>query len=351
MIYGANGYTGQLCAAEAVRRGEQPLLAGRNDEAVAQVALCHGLEHRSFSLRDPQSPSVTQALDGVDLVLHCAGPFSATSAPMLEACAGAASHYLDVTGEIEVFEAIHRQSARWSEAGIVVMPGVGFDVVPTYCLAAELARLVPGATRLRLGFQTLGGHTSAGTARTMIEGLGKPCAVRRGGEISSLRPGSLTRRIDFGSGPVATAAISWGDVSTAWYTTGIDDIEVYLALPEKLIQKMSWSARLGPVLQSGVVQRFLKWRVDATVRGPSAEVRERSSTALWGEVEAPDGARQSMTMTCPNGYSLTAEAAVDIAIRVAGGELAPGAWTPAGAFGPDLVLGYRGVQRSAAISG
>ncbi len=351
MIYGANGYTGELCAAEAVRRGDQPLLAGRNDEAVAQVAQRYGLEYRSFSLRDARSSSVARGLDGVDLVLHCAGPFSATSAPMLEACTRAGAHYLDVTGEIEVFEAIHSQNERWREAGIVVMPGVGFDVVPTDCLAAELARLLPGATRLRLAFQTLGGNTSAGTARTMVEGLGKPCAVRRGGEISSLRAGSLTRRVDFGSGPVETAAISWGDVSTAWYTTGIGDIEVYLALPEKLINKMSWTARMGPVLQSSLVQSFLKWRVDATVRGPNAEARERSSTALWGEVEAADGSRLSMSMTCPNGYSLTAEAAVDLAMRVAGGALAPGAWTPAGAFGPDFVLGYRGVHRAPAVMG
>jgi len=270
---------------------------------------------------------------------------------MLEACTRAGVHYLDVTGEIEVFEAIHSQAERWKEAGIVAMPGVGFDVVPTDCLAAELSRQLPGATRVRLAFQTLGGNTSAGTARTMVEGLGKPCAVRRGGEITPVPSGSLTRRIDFGSGEVACAAISWGDVSTAWYTTAIPDIEVYLALPEKLIAKMSLAARFEWVLQSKPVQSFLKWRVDATVRGPNAEARERSSTALWGEVEAADGSRLSMTMTCPNGYSLTAEAAVDLAMRVAGGDLAPGAWTPAGAFGPDFVLGYRGVHRAPAVVG
>ena len=142
-------------------------------------------------------------------------------------------------------------------------------------------------------------------------------------------------------------AISWGDVSTAWYTTGIPDIEVYLALPEKLIRKMGWSALLGPLLQWSPVQRFLKWRIDATVRGPSPE---RSSSRVWGEVEAEDGSRLSMRLTCPNGYSLTAEAAVDLALRVDEGSLAPGAWTPAAAFGPDLVLRYRGVSRSAALS-
>jgi len=347
MIYGANGYTGELCAVEAVRRGERPLLAGRNDTAVAAVAERLGLEHRCFALDAPAA--VAASLAGVGLVLHCAGPFSATSAVMVGACAQVGAHYLDVTGEIEVFESIHGQSERWRQAGIVAMPGVGFDVVPTDCLAAELARLVPTATRLRLAFQPIGGNTSAGTARTMVESLGKPTAVRRGGEITTIPAGSLTRRVDFGSGEAACAAISWGDVSTAWYTTSIGDIEVYLALPEKLIAKMGWTARIGPLLQLSPVQALLKWRVDATVRGPDEASRERSRSLVWGEVETAAGARTAMTLSCPNGYSLTAEAAVDLALRVAAGGLAPGAWTPASAFGPDLVLGYRGVSRSAPI--
>jgi short subunit dehydrogenase-like uncharacterized protein len=184
----------------------------------------------------------------------------------------------------------------------------------------------------------------------MVESLGKATLVRRGGELTSIAPGSLTRPIDLGGGEVPCLAISWGDVSTAWYTTGIPDIEVYLALPEKLIRKISWGGRLGPLLQWSLVQRFLKWRIDATVRGPSPETLERSSTRVWGEVEAEDGSRLSMTLTCPNGYSLTAEAGVDLALRVGQGDLTPGAWTPAAAFGPDLVLGYRDVHRSTTLS-
>ena len=348
MIYGANGYTGELCADEAIRRGERPLLAGRNSAAVAAVAARLGLEQRSFALG--AAPAIDAALDGVDLVLHCAGPFSATSEPMLEACARAGVHYLDVTGEVAVFESIHGQSERWKKAGMVAMPGVGFDVVPTDCLAGELARQQPGAQRLRLAFQTMGGKLSPGTARTMVESLGQATSVRRGGSLETIAPGSLVRQVDFGRGDVSCAAISWGDVSTAWYTTGIPDIEVYLALPEKLIRKAAWSGRFAALLQAAPVQSFLKWRINATVRGPDSQRRADSRTLVWGEVESEQGGRTSMTLTCPNGYSLTAEAAVDLAMRVHGGDLEPGAWTPAGAFGPDLVLGYRGVSRSAAIS-
>ena len=349
MIYGAYGYTGELCVREAKNRGERPVLAGRDQDSLDALAQRHGLESRCFALDD--SVALAQELRGVDLVLHCAGPFSATSAPMLEACSLSGSHYLDVTGEISVFEEIHRQNQRWKKAGVVVMPGVGFDVVPTDCLAAELSRLMPDAVALRLAFQTRGGNTSPGTARTMVESLGLPTTIRKDGDLASVAPGSLCREVDFGKGTVPTAAISWGDVSTAWYTTGIGNIEVYLALPQKLIAKMGWTARFAGLVQSAPVQRFLKWRINASVRGPSDTARDQSSTLLWGEVESANGSLLSMTMTCPNGYSLTAEASVDIAIRIAGGEVAPGAWTPAAAFGPDLVLGYRGVRRSPAAVG
>jgi len=349
MIYGAYGYTGELCVREAIDRGQRPVLAGRNKAALDALAQRHGLEARCFALDDAEA--LAQGLRGVVLVLHCAGPFSATSAPMVEACAQSGSHYLDVTGELSVFEALHGQNERWQQAGIVVMPGVGFDVVPTDCLAAELSRQMPDAVALRLAFQTRGGNTSPGTARTMVESLGLPTAVRRGGALESVAPGSLCREIDFGKGPVPTTAISWGDVSTAWYTTGIGNIEVFLALPQKLIDKMGWTARFAGLVQLPPVQGLLKWRINASVRGPSDAARDQSSTWLWGEVEAENGSLLSMTMTCPNGYSLTAEAAVDLAIRVLNKEVEPGAWTPAAAFGPDLVLGYRGVRRSAAVVG
>ena len=144
MIYGANGYTGRLIAREAARRGMKPVLAGRNRESVAQLAAELGMTARVFGLGD--GAEIERNLDGVDLVLHCAGPFSQTAAPMLEACLARKVHYLDITGEIDVFELCHRADARAREQGIVVLPGSGFDVVPTDCLAAHVTRR-PGLDR------------------------------------------------------------------------------------------------------------------------------------------------------------------------------------------------------------
>ena len=146
MVYGANGYTGRMVVAEAVKRGLRPVLAGRNSAELQAIAAPHDLPVRVFGL--DEAGSVRAALDGMKLVLHCAGPFSATAAPMLEGCLAAGAHYLDITGEIDVFAHCHAQEARARDAGIVVLPGSGFDVVPTDCMAAMLKRDLPLEPRL-----------------------------------------------------------------------------------------------------------------------------------------------------------------------------------------------------------
>lgn len=102
IIYGANGYTGELIAREAVRQGLKPTLAGRNKAKVEALAQELGLDYKAFGLDNVDA--VSQQLQGFKLVMHCAGPFSATSKPMMEACIKAGTHYLDITGEISVFE-------------------------------------------------------------------------------------------------------------------------------------------------------------------------------------------------------------------------------------------------------
>ncbi len=144
MIYGANGYTGRLIVSEARKRGMTPILAGRNRRAIEEIGAETGFECRVFDLDD--KAVAQQALQGVAVVLHCAGPFSATSQLMIEACLVNACHYLDITGEISVFANAHRQSDEARRADIILMPGVGFDVVPTDCLAAKLVQKLPAAT-------------------------------------------------------------------------------------------------------------------------------------------------------------------------------------------------------------
>jgi short subunit dehydrogenase-like uncharacterized protein len=343
LLYGANGYTGELVARLAAARGHRPVLAGRSADGVCAVSEDLGLERRLFSLDAPAR--IDEALAGMTLVLHCAGPFSRTSGPMADACLRTRTHYLDVTGEVEVFEALAARDAEARAARVMLLPGCGFDVVPTDCLAAHLARRMPGARRLALGFQG-GGRLSRGTATTAIEGLGRGGLVRRGGVLTPVPAAWKTRTIDFGAGPRKAVTIPWGDVSTAWRTTGIPDVEVYAAAPLVLRAFLRAGRLLGPVLGSAAVRRFLTTRARAGVPGPSSEERRRGRSFVWGEVEDAEGRRAVSRLAAPEGYTLTARAALAVVERVLAGHDPAGFQTPAKAHGPDFVLGIEGVTRT-----
>ncbi|HEY5315591.1 MAG TPA: saccharopine dehydrogenase NADP-binding domain-containing protein, partial [Pirellulales bacterium] len=147
LIYGANGYTGRLIARLAKERGLRPTLAGRSAQPVERLASELGLEARVFDLSADALPA---NLRGMRLVLNCAGPFVRTAPAMLAGCLAAGSHYLDITGEIEVIEQAAALDAAARQSGVTLMPAVGFDVVPSDCLAKALAQHLPGATRLAL---------------------------------------------------------------------------------------------------------------------------------------------------------------------------------------------------------
>ncbi len=342
MIYGANGYTGRLCAIEAVRRGMHPVLAGRNADALAILGKQLRLETRVFSLDDPRV--VADNLGGIALVLHCAGPFSATSVPMLSACEHAHCHYLDITGEIDVFEYVHQRDAHWKRANIAAIPGVGFDVVPSDCLAAMLKRALPDATHLTLAFRSKRGKLSPGTAKTMVEGLPKGLRVRRGGHLINMPSGSLTRKIPFGSMDELAVAIPWGDVSTAFYSTQIPNIEVYLGAPKNQIRQMRWAGKLQSLLSMNFVQNYLKKSITKKVKGPSEKERAGDETILWGEVKNASGGRAALRMNTPEGYTLTVDASLTVVKRILEEGAPHGALTPSMAFGADFVTTLNGVK-------
>jgi short subunit dehydrogenase-like uncharacterized protein len=341
MIYGANGYTGELVAREAVRRGLSPVLAGRSAEAVRRLAGELGLASRAFSLDDRGGTAAE--LYGVEAVLHCAGPFRHTSAPMVRACLATRAHYLDITGEIDVFEAVLARGEEARRAGVALLPGVGFDVVPSDCLAARLAAALPDASELALAFWAAGGSTSRGTLKTMIEGLPHAGAVRRNGRIVSVPIAWDAREIDFGTGRRWTMTIPWGDVSTAWHSTGIPNIRVYTAASPARIRRLKRLAPLLPLAGWKPVKRLaLSW-VERRVTGPSPEQRQSGRMYLWGEVRNAAGRTVTATVETPEGYRFTAIAAVESMARVLAGKVQPGAWTPSRAFGADYVGELPGV--------
>ncbi len=334
MIYGANGYTGELIAREAQRRGLTPILAGRSPDRVGTLAGELGLEARSFALDD--SAALERGLADIDLVLHCAGPFSATATPMIEACLASRIHYLDITGEIAVFEYAQAQHERAREAGIVLCPGVGFDVIPTDCVAAALKKALPDATHLALGFDSRSGF-SPGTAKTSVEGMAQGGKVRRNGRIESVPLAYSVRRIDFGDGAKLAMTIPWGDVSTAWYTTGIPNIEVYLPGSPAMIQNAKRANAFRWLIGLRPVQKFIKSRIDSKVKGPDETLRDKLPTFVWGEVRNARGETRTARIKTANGYSLTITGSLAVVEHLLAKAPAGGAYTPSQLVDADLV--------------
>lgn len=341
LIYGANGYTGRLVAREAVRRGHDPILAGRDERSVSSLAGELQLPFRVFDLENPAA--LRERISGSKLILHCAGPFSQTSAPMVEACLAEGSHYLDITGEIAVFEAIHERAEEARRADIVLLPGAGFDVVPTDCLAARLVEALPAATSLQLAFEA-GGGPSRGTARTSLERLGQGGCVRRDGKLVEVPLAWKTRTVPFEHGEREAVTIPWGDIYTAFISTGIPDIEVYLALPPASIARLKRLRALQPLLRMAPVRRFMRRQVDRKVTGPSDDQRAASQTYVWGEARSADGRTVSATMTTPNGYDLTVSACLGLVEYLLENGVEGGFYTPSLLMGSGYAESLPGVS-------
>jgi short subunit dehydrogenase-like uncharacterized protein len=342
LLYGATGFVGDATARLAIEYGLRPILAGRDAVKLEKLAAELGVECWIFDLRDPHK--IEQALKDVAVVLHCAGPYVYTSKPMVEACLRTGTHYLDLTGEIPVYEALAARDAQAKARGIMLLPGAGFDVVPTDCLAVHLKQRLPSATRLTLAFQGEGpAGLPPGTQRTVIELIPYGNRVRRNGRLELPEQATKTRLIDFGQGPVQAVRLTWGDVFTAYYSTGIPNIEDYAVLPKALRQQMAAFDYLRPLFKLAVMRNVLKRGVKP---GPTADERTRSFTHVWGEVEDDQGRRAVSRLHGPEaGVVWTTRAALAAVQKVLTSNAPSGFQTPALAYGADFVLECEGVTR------
>ncbi len=334
MIYGANGYTGELIAREAKRRGLTPILAGRSAGKVAPLSGELGVEHRTFGL--DSIAEVDAGLAGIGLVLHCAGPFSQTSAPMVEGCLRNGCHYLDITGEIPVFEHAHAQQERARDANVVLCPGVGFDIIPTDCVARALKDALPDATHLALGFDQKA-VLSPGTAKTSVEFAGTGGRVRDNGTIVAVPLAHSARRIDFGDGRKSAMAIPWGDVSTAYYSTGIPNISVYVPASPLVILGAKLSNLVAPLLRLKSVIRALQGLITKRIQGPDSAARERMPSYVWGEAANARGEKRVARIKTANGYSLTITGSLEVVQHLLQNQVPGGTYTPSMLLGPELV--------------
>lgn len=343
LLYGSYGYTGALIADLAVRGGMHPILAGRDGIRLKAQAERLGLEYHPLSLED--GSALEAALREVPLVLNCAGPFQRTFGPVADACLRIGKHYLDITGEIQVFESLAARDAEAKQAGVMLLPGAGFDVVPSDCLASHLKQRLPEATHLTLAMSWSGGGFSRGTALSAIERFPNQGAIRKDGRLVQVPLFAKSRQVDFGHGPRSAVNIPWGDVSTAYYSTGIPNIETYMVLPKSSMRIVRFLRPFFGFVPKSFTQRLLRQLVNKMPAGPTAEARRLGLSRLWGEAGDEQGQQVSARMETPDGYTLTAETALAVVRRVLADDYKTGFQTPALAYGADFILEFEGVQR------
>jgi short subunit dehydrogenase-like uncharacterized protein len=344
LIYGSYGYTGRLILDLALREGLHPILAGRSEKKLRAQAEKHNLDYRAFSLDEAEK--LDSALREVDAVLHCAGPFVHTYRQMAEACLRTQCHYVDISGEIPGFEALAALDNQAKAAGIMLLPGAGFDVVPSDCLAAHLKQRLPAATHFRLFLRGVGAGVSRGTAKSAIENMHRQGMIRRDGQLVRVPPAWNVCEQDFGRGYVKVVSVGWGDVSTAYYSTGIPNIETYFAVPELTITFIRSMRALGPLLYNRPVKNILKSLITLfSPPGPKEARRKRALAIFVGEVTDQSGGRATSKLTTPEGYTCTALTTVEIMKRILNGEYKPGFQTPSLAYGKDFIMQFEGVKR------
>jgi short subunit dehydrogenase-like uncharacterized protein len=343
MIYGATGYTGQLVAEEAIKRGHDPILAGRNREALAPIAKRLGLKYMVFDLNDVKT--VAEAIGDLDVVYHAAGPFSKTSEPMVKACLATGTHYLDITGEYTVMESVFALHEAALANKIALICGVGFDIVPSDCLATYVAQKISAPHTIEIAIHPQG-TISTGTLKSVMEMAPDGGHVRRNGELVSLPIGAGGKRIRFSYGEGYAIPVPFADIAAAYRSTRAPNITAYLRVPPGL----ATAARItGPLtqlaLRSPAIKNTAFSFLERYFPGPTTDERENNNCYLWARAINREGtATADAWLETREAYSYTAEIGVRAVERVV--EWHPvGALTPAQAFGPDFALDVPGTKR------
>ena len=330
----------------AVARGLRPILAGRNEKKLQALADPLQLEYRVARLDD--RVQLDQALADIDVVVNIAGPFATTVHFMLAACLRTRTHYLDVTGEIDVFEAVSRYDAEARQQGVMLMPGVGFAVVPSDCLAAYVTQKLPNAQSLKIGI-TRAAALSRGSMKTILALASNTTMIRRNGRLVSIPLGSLVHDFDYGRGVRPSLAVSWPDVFTAFYTTGVPNIEAYFEANSIERGVYQLGGMLSPVLRAAPAQVFLRTLADLLpeVLLERTPTEDRQTATLSIVVEAKDGAgkRCVARLRTPDGYTLSVDSALAVVKKVLGGVYEVGFQSPARVYGAEFILDMNGVER------
>jgi short subunit dehydrogenase-like uncharacterized protein len=345
LLYGANGYSGRLIARFAGQYGLRPVLAGRSQASISALAAELNFDYRIADINDPEA--LLKALQAMPLVVNAAGPFDFTAKQMIEACMITGTHYIDLNGDSGVFEMLQTYNQQAISKNIMILPGAGFDVVPTDCLALFLKNQLPDAHFLEIAFAIIGSGLSRGTSITTLQQLGMPGAIRKDGVLVPEPVGQRGMQVTFEpwNKQSFVMSIPWGDISTAYFSTGIPNIITYTGISKATWYFLKAQAGFNWLLRTGFVRGLVTKIINSKAPGPDDARRDKAVSLIRGTVRNPQGKSVTAYMRCPEAYSLTAYASLLIAQKILQGAFKPGYQTPASAYGENLVMEITGVER------
>lgn len=337
LIYGAYGYTGRLICERLDKKGyhKNVIIGGRNKQKVQELAKKYNFtETKVF---ESSSDSLEKELQGIDLLINCAGPFTETCVQFAEACLKTKCHYTDITGEIDVFETLSKYDQKAKDTGIVIFPGTGMDVVPSDCLAKKLHEKLPDATSIELCFSSNGGGVSRGTLKTMLNSLfgGEGSVQRIDTKIVAKSP--EFKEVEIKKGKIQTVGtIGWGDVSTTYHSTKVPNVKVLIPLPKYFMLFYYYFLSyfflifrfVGPLIVS---------IVDKCYDGPDLEKTKNARVYFYGKATNAKGEKVEGRLNLCEGYRFTADATVLIVEKMLTQKIESGFKTPSLLFGSGLI--------------
>jgi short subunit dehydrogenase-like uncharacterized protein len=305
MLYGATGFTAGLMIDALKSLPCELILAGRNANTVETLARKHTTTHTAFALDNLETTQ--RHLRGIDLVINCAGPFAQTALAIVNAALLTRTSYFDITGELSIFMRIHHHHDAAIAKGITLIPGLGFDIAPSDCLAALLARRVKNPSSLTLAIATKNTRVSHGTLKTVVLESKNQVIARREDGIKNYDDLSLSRDIVINGKPRHCMRAPLGDLFCAHLSTGISNIDTFVAIPKNLAKFSRLLPLLSKLGQNNFAHMLIERAIESLPNGPTLEQQQQGSAYIYGEVVGANGMTEKAVMKTKEPYVYTAD--------------------------------------------